>query len=74
MAQYCQSAQVKGTEGIYEPVTPTVPSAPSARAEYWMKLNSAANLIYPAVAETITLHIEKHSLEAPVLKTNSHPS
>jgi hypothetical protein len=39
-----------------------------------MKLNSAANLIYPAVAETITLHIEKHSLEAPVLKTNSHPS
>lgn len=65
--------QVKGTEGIYEPGNPysTLSTLSPGRA-YWMKLSSAANLIYPASGrDNISYTSRSTKLEAPVLKTNS---
>ncbi len=65
--------QIKGSEGVYEPSNPynTLSSLSPGRS-YWMKLNGAANLVYPSGTRFATQaqEIPAHG-EGPVLKSNS---
>ncbi|MCB5287682.1 MAG: T9SS type A sorting domain-containing protein [Candidatus Cloacimonetes bacterium] len=65
--------QLKGMEGIYEPNNPysTLTSLSPGKA-YWVKLNGAADLIYP-LGDRFA-HVElaaKSTLPSPVIKSNS---
>jgi len=65
--------QVKGTEGIYEPGNPySTLSTLSPGKAYWMKLNAAANLIYPAGGrDQVSYTARASQLDTPAIKTNS---
>lgn len=65
--------QVKGTEGVYEPGNPySTLNFLSPGKAYWMKLYSAAELIYPSISRhEAPVFAGNENLQNPVFKSNS---